>query len=206
MAQVGILLPVFATQGFSISPGVCGPLGGHWTQGIYGMEHPTGSNPTIAAEVRVSSTTFLRYQTNCGTSTVLETTMRGGMDSSDAVPPLFFDKITIDANSRTNLAYLPPPKQEWIAPSKCVVMDCDGPKHVLIHDIDGSLLGAGAKASIVAKAEHMNELRADTSKLSWYNIPTKVPDCRRRPHIYRILPSPPGNHLPPHHRGACPPC
>ena len=46
------LLPIFATVGYSISPSVCGPLGGHWTRGVYGMEHPTGSNPAIAGEVR----------------------------------------------------------------------------------------------------------------------------------------------------------
>ena len=55
----------------------------------------------------------------------------------------------VSLNSRTNildhvqarLAYLPPPKRDWIAPTKCVVMDCDGPKHVLIHDLDGTLMG-----------------------------------------------------------------
>ena len=95
------------------------------------------------------------------------TNMRGGMESSDAVPPHFFKEITIDAESRANLAYLPPPKREWIMPSKCVVMDCDGPKHVLIHDLDGTLTGLGPDASVLARAEHMNELRADETKLTW---------------------------------------
>lgn len=89
------------------------------------------------------------------------------MESSDAVPPHFFKEITIDAESRANLAYLPPPKREWIMPSKCVVMDCDGPKHVLIHDLDGTLTGLGPDASVLARAEHMNELRADETKLTW---------------------------------------
>ena len=178
-SQTGILLPVFATQGYSISPGVCGPLGGHWTKGIYGMEHPTGSNPALAGEVRVTGVTFQRFFDNCGSSTVLMTTMRGGMESSDAVPPHFFSKSTIDAQSRANLALLPNPKQEWIAPSKCVVMDCDGPKHVILHDLDGTLTGLGPDSSIQGRAEYMNELRADTTKYTWYNIPTKV--CAARP-------------------------
>ena len=179
-AQVGILLPIFASQGYSISPGVCGPLGGHWTRGIYGMEHPTGSNPAIAGEVRVTGTTFLRYTstplaaTSCGSSTVLMTTMRGGMESSDAVPPHFFSGITIDAISRTNLAKLPEPKREWIVPNKCVVMDCDGPKHVILHDLDGTLTGLGPDASVTARSEFMNEVRFDTTKYTWYNIPTKM--------------------------------
>ena len=47
-------------------------------------------------------------------------------------------------------------------------MDCDGPKHVILHDLDGSLTGNGAHASILAKAEFMNELRKDTKKFTWY--------------------------------------
>ena len=167
--STGILLPIFASVGYSISPGVCGPLGGHWTKGIYGMEHPTGSNPAIAGEVRVYSNTFVRFYPG---SNVLQTTMRGGMESSDAVPPHFFKRSTIDEMSRTNLANLPPPKRDWITPNKCVVLDCDGPKHVILHDLDGSLTGSGPDSSILAKAEHMNELRADTSKFTWYKTIT----------------------------------
>ena len=166
--QVGILLPIFGTAGFSISPSTCGPLGGHWTKGIFGVEHPTGSNPTLAAETRVTGTSFLQFEERCGSSFVMMTLMRGGMESADAVPPIFFDETTIDATSQARLAYLPPPKRDWIAPTKCVVMDCDGPKHVLIHDLDGSLMGQGADASILARAEFMHQTRADSSEFTWY--------------------------------------
>ena len=30
------------------------------TKGIFGVEHPTGSNPTLAAETRVTGTSFLQ--------------------------------------------------------------------------------------------------------------------------------------------------
>ena len=100
--------------------------------------------------------------------------MRGGMESSDAVPPHFISRSTIDAISRTNLANLPSAQARLITPRQCVVMDCDGPKHVILHDLDGSLTGNGADSSIIARAEHMNELRADTSKFTWYNIPSKM--------------------------------
>ena len=172
---MGILLPIFGTQSFSISPSTCGPLGGHWTKGIFGVEHPTGSNPTLAAETRVTGTSFLQFEDNCGASFVMMTLMRGGMESADAVPPIFFDEITIDETSQARLAYLPPPKRDWIAPTKCVVMDCDGPKHVLIHDLDGTLMGQGADASILARAEFMHQTRADSSKYTWNITPmTKV--------------------------------
>ena len=144
------------------------------TKGIFGVEHPTGSNPTLAAETRVTGTSFLQFEDNCGASFVMMTLMRGGMESADAVPPIFFDEITIDETSQARLAYLPPPKRDWIAPTKCVVMDCDGPKHVLIHDLDGTLMGQGADASILARAEFMHQTRADSSKYTWYNIPTKM--------------------------------
>ena len=128
------------------------------------MEHPTGSNPAIAGEVRVTGMTFVRFHPG---SYVTRTTMEGGMDSSDAVGPNFYTGITIDAMSRERIAYLPNPKREWITPKKCVVMDCDGPKHVILHDIDGSLTGNGAHASILGRAEFMNELRDDKSKFTW---------------------------------------
>ena len=96
------------------------------------MEHPTGSNPAMAGEVRVKDVTFYRFKDHCGHSShVLKTTQEGGMDSSDAVPPHFFSQITLDSASRQTLALLLPPKREWITQSKCVVMDCDGPKHGL---------------------------------------------------------------------------
>ena len=72
----------------------------------------------------------------------------GGMESSDVVPPIFFSDIDIDAVSRANLAYLPPPHRHWIQPTRCVAMDCDGPKHALIHDLDGSLMGLGRDGSL----------------------------------------------------------
>ena len=65
-----------------------------------GVEHPTGSNPTLAAETRVTATSFLQFKDNCGKAFVMMTLMRGGMESADAVPPIFFDEITIDATSQ----------------------------------------------------------------------------------------------------------
>ena len=53
-------------------------------------------------------------------------------------------------------------------------MDCDGPKHVMIHDLDGSLTGLGPDSSILARAEFMNERRKDASKFTWISIPTKM--------------------------------
>ena len=117
--QTGIYLPVFSSKGHAITPQQCGPIGGSWTSGIYGPEHPTGSAPPIAGELRVTRVAFLRFKPEGGTSAVFETLMGGGMDSSDAVPPIFVSQSTVDADSRASLAYLPPPKRDWINPTKC---------------------------------------------------------------------------------------
>ena len=46
-SQTGVLLPIFAGAGYSISPSTCGPLGGHWTKGIYGMEVCADNRATL---------------------------------------------------------------------------------------------------------------------------------------------------------------
>lgn len=40
-------------------------------------------------------------------------------------------------------------------------MDCDGPKHSIIRDLDGQFLGSGQIGSLIPKAE----LRFDASRL-----------------------------------------
>ena len=79
----------------------------YWTKGIFGVEHPSGSNPTLAAETRVTGTSFLQFEDRCGASFVMMTLMRGGMESADAVPPIFFDEITIDETSQARLGTRP---------------------------------------------------------------------------------------------------
>ena len=50
---------------------------------------------------------FLQFEDRCGASFVMMTLMRGGMESADAVPPIFFDEITIDETSQARLATRP---------------------------------------------------------------------------------------------------
>ena len=163
--QRAVFLPFFVSQG-SISPEQCGPIGGDLFSGVWGSEHPIGSYPPLVGEVRFKRVAFLRYMGACSSSTVLETPMIGasGMNASDALPPYYFEQMTVDASSRTNLVYLSRPQRDWITPTKCGVMDCDGPKHAFLHDLDGTLLGLGADASIIARAEFMNKHRHDTTK------------------------------------------
>tara|TARA_B100000768_G_scaffold171890_1_gene179600 strand:+ start:64 stop:1221 length:1158 start_codon:yes stop_codon:yes gene_type:complete len=169
-----VLLPVSTSRGPSISPGVCGSLGGSFMKGVWGVDRNIGSYPTLLAETRVTDSTFMRYfPDSCGSATVFETFQGGSQDSSDGVPPLFIQRTTIDAGSRSNLANLKNPKKAWIVPTKCGVMDCDGPKQVMIHDLDGSFTGMAAGSSILARSDFMNTVRLN-GKDTWYNIPTKM--------------------------------
>ena len=172
--RTAIFFPASVSVGPSISPGICGDLGGPRRSGIWGAARGSGSYPALLSETRLTGNTFLRYSPDsCGTANVLETLMEGGQNSADGVPPIFVSETMIDASSRANLAFIKPPLQEWIIPAKCGVMDCDGPKQMFIHDLDGSLTGLDAGSSILARSEFMHEQRAN-GDFTWYNIPTKM--------------------------------
>ena len=93
--------------------------------------------------------------------------------AADANYPQLFSNMTLDTSSRANISHFTPPKREWITIDDCVAMDCDGPKHVLVHDLDGTLLGLGAHATLTSRAEFMNQYRMD-GKQTVYSIPTKM--------------------------------
>jgi hypothetical protein len=71
----------------------------------------------------------------------------------DAFMPLMFKNVvwnSVDANSKI---YIHKPSERWIVLDDCVTMDCDGPKHLLLIDEDGTLTGQGAGSTVIAKAE-----------------------------------------------------
>ena len=172
--QIGISIPIFSSAG-SISPEQCGPIGGGFLGGIYGSNHPVGSHPPILGDIRVTRVGFYGYDGACDGATVLQTHRDGqGMNVSDVVHPIFLSQISIDDASSANLADIMRPQRNWIVPTKCGVMDCDGLKHAIIHDVDGTLTGQGARSSVLARAEFMHHHRNDPTKFTWYNIPNKM--------------------------------
>ena len=170
--RTAIMMPISATS-WSLAPRICGDLGGTHRQGIWGASRSTGSYPALLMETRLTRNTFLQYDDACGESSVLEFMMEGVQDGADGVPPVFARENTVDDASRANLVLFKVPKQEWIVPGKCGVMDCDGPKQAFIHDLDGSLTGGAAGTSLLARSEFMHEYRANGA-FTWYNIPTKM--------------------------------
>ena len=120
---VGIYLPYHGGGVMGLAPEYCAPvLGGPPWMGFYGKEKHTGSNPTLGSQTRIEGVTFLRYSELNGKATVLHTHLASertpspvpsAMQSADAVAPLYFSGISIDADSRANLAYLPAPHRDW---------------------------------------------------------------------------------------------
>ena len=160
-AQAGLLLPAFAS---GVNGAIPKKKPWHKTQVSY---------PSLANEVKVSRVTFASFaESPCNVQSVV-------LESNDLIPdayfPFFFSQITLDAIAPSaQLIDLHPPSRGWIQISDCVTMDCDGPKHIQILDVDGSLTGNGAGASVLARAEFQNPFRADGVTPTGYRIPAKM--------------------------------
>ena len=169
--QTALMLPVFVTA-YLEWPG-WGDYGEAYSEITY-ANFIAGSYPQLFGEVHVESTTILRYGLDAGCANGRQSHVLENIPAAaDANYPQFYSNITIDASSRLNISHFTPPKREWITIDDCVAMDCDGPKHVLIHDLDGTLLGRGSNATLTSKAEFMNRWRMD-NKQTVYSIPTKM--------------------------------
>jgi hypothetical protein len=55
---------------------------------------------------------------------------------------------------RESVVHMVRPTTQWINPSDCVDMDCDGRRQMVIRDLDGSLTGSGVKTTLIPKAEY----------------------------------------------------
>lgn len=169
--QVGILLPIFVTA-WHQWPG-WGSYGESYAEITY-ANFMASSYPQLFGEVHIERSSILRYGLASGCGNGRESHVLENIEAAaDANYPQFFSNVSIDASSRTNISHFSPPKREWITIDDCVAMDCDGPKHVLVHDLDGSLLGLGANTTLSSQAEFMNRYRMD-GKQTVYSIPTKM--------------------------------
>jgi hypothetical protein len=72
----------------------------------------------------------------------------------DAFMPFIFENVAWSNVPLDSKFFIHKPIAAWIALDDCVTMDCDGPKHMLLIDKDGTLTGAGAGSTIIAKAEY----------------------------------------------------
>lgn len=112
--------------------------------------HSIASYPAIRGVVTLNSVEFAHFETKCGCKSVAFTT---NPLSPDVFHPVYVQRISLYNVDGDKVFFIPPSNIGWINPSDCIDMDCDGAKHVLIKDVDGSLTGVSG-GSVIAKAEY----------------------------------------------------
>lgn len=112
--------------------------------------HGVNSYPAIRGVVRLNDVGFAHFETKCGSDSVAFTT---NPKSPDVFHPVEAQGISLYNVDNDKLFYIPPSDIKWVNPSDCIDMDCDGAKHVLIKDLDGTLTGVSG-GSVISKAEY----------------------------------------------------
>ena len=98
--------------------------------------------------------------------------LEANMFSFDHNPPTFLSSI--DLLGTPNPVFMPPPQQSDISLKGCLTADCDGPKHTLLFDVDGSFSRTSIPwTSVLARAEQQSPFRANGRPTS-YRIPAKL--------------------------------
>ena len=102
--------------------------------------------------------------------------------SEDCQHPVYvYDSKLMDVDNES-ICYNHMTNRGSINPADCVDFDCDGQKHILIKDMDGSLLNLGAGGTIISKAEFewggdrgLGDNRIPTALLTDPNDGTLIP-------------------------------
>ena len=166
------LIPDIARHPNSFSPGILSPTGGH-----VGIVQPTFLSgrgkfpkfawprvfgyPAIAGLSTVNQVSFTNFGLRC--SNKKDVVIMTNPFSEDANHPVHLSQITFESDGRFTLSsegiynkykvFVQEPELSSINPSDCVDMDCDGRKHVMFTDSDGSFTGTGSFRTIISKAE-----------------------------------------------------
>ena len=73
--------------------------------------------------------------------------------SEDCQHPTYVSNVKLINVDQDSMYYNHRPNLGSVNPSDCVDLDCDAQKHILIKDLDGSLLNLGAGGTIISQAE-----------------------------------------------------
>ena len=113
--------------------------------------HTITSYPAINGSSLYRDVLFNDFNTTCGSCDVALMT---NPFADDAIHPVTTEGINWQ-NSDTNQCslYMHEPPLAHVNPSDCVDMDCDGHKHALIKDLDGSFTESGFRRTITAVAQ-----------------------------------------------------
>ena len=145
------------------------PTGGHtgiiipsFTSGSGGFPKfswPTFHNyPTISGLTSIKEVSFVNFGNRCPSKN--DTVIMTNRFSEDANHPVYLERIVFENCNDEGPIILPEhkvfihePNIGRINPSDCVDMDCDGLKHVLIKDLDGSFTENNSSRTLVGLAE-----------------------------------------------------
>ena len=134
--HVGVIIPAFvSSQGHKT-------LSGWFSIAAY---------PAISGRTTIRDVTFANFGERClGQKDTLLITHES---SEDCNHPTHLEGISHYQNSAALKYFNHKPILGSINPSDCVDMDCDGLKHVLVRDEDGTFLETGGLSSLVSMAE-----------------------------------------------------
>ena len=116
--------------------------------------------PVIDGDCLVSNVTFANFENRgCNFS---DYSITNNPISPDAVTPITIRNSKMVLVGETSTMYFYPPDHKWVVQEDCVDMDCDGPKHALVKDIDGTFT---SNDNILTTLIPLAEIRFDESKI-----------------------------------------
>ena len=120
---------------------------------------PKAALQTIISYPAINGSTWLRDVTFAGFITSncdgnnADIALMTNPQADDAIHPINVNGIQWERTAAENKLFFQEPPLHHVNPSDCVDMDCDGHKHALVCDIDGSFTESSGKRTIVAMAE-----------------------------------------------------
>ena len=122
--------------------------------------HKASHYPVIDGDCRIINVTFVNFnERGCSFS---DFSITNNPVSPDAVTPITIEKSKMIQVHGDLLMHFYPPNPAWIVQEDCVDMDCDGPKHALVRDIDGTFT---SNNDIPTSLIPVAEVRFDESKI-----------------------------------------
>ena len=140
-AHLGVIVPSFRSDAGR------GPLLGGWGD--------TDSSPAIGGLTAITNVTFAKFGVACGDTKLRDYTIATNEAAQDVQHPVRVQGIEMFAIASESKVLLHRPRPAWVSEADCGSMDCDGLKHVLIEDIDGSWLGLRG-GSVVSQVDFVS--------------------------------------------------
>ena len=126
------------------------------------------SYPAISGLTTLDGVTFISFTTRYSKR---DFAFVSNPISEDCQHPTYVSNAKLINVDQESMYYNHMPNLGSVNPSDCVDLDCDAQKHILIKDLDGSLLNLGAGGTIISQAEF--EWDGDPRRgLGDYRIPT----------------------------------